>query len=112
MLTYIGAEKKMLVLDNYEALTSHFPLKWRTEYLPDPKVGNYLDSNRPSVDIQQLEKQIKRKVDVVVRGSYADSIKDEATLVVNKQLEEGYELVLKKEYVSVYRTKVSVETSR
>lgn len=102
MLTYIGAEKKMLLLDNYEALTTHFPLKWRTEYLPDPKVGNYLDSNRPGVDIQQLEKQLKRKVDVVLRGSYADSIKDEATLFVNKQLKAGYKLVLKKEFVRVY----------
>lgn len=103
VLTYIGSEKKIVVWDNYEALTTHFPLKWKEAYLPDDRYGDYLKSNRPWVNINLMENSMGLHIDYVVRICYKEEMDDPSTLYVNKKLAEGYVLVQKNEWVEVYK---------
>lgn len=105
VLTYIGSEKKIVVWDNYEALTTHFPLQWKENYLPNEAHGNYLNSNRPWVNIQLMEKDMGMRMDYVVRVCYNKGMEDPSTLYMNKKLAEGYVLIKRNEWVEVYKAK-------
>jgi hypothetical protein len=42
---YLGTEKPMIILENYEASLDHFPLRWNTEHMPELLVGDSLFSD-------------------------------------------------------------------
>lgn len=107
VLTYIGSERKIIVWDNYEALTTHFPLKWKEEYLPDDRYGNYLSNNRPWVNIDLMEENMGIRIDYVVRVCYKHDMEDPSTLYVNRKLAEDYVLIKKNEWVEVYEKKAT-----
>lgn len=102
---YLSSEKKVLLLDNYEALTLHFPLRWKKELQLEALFTGYLQSSTPRVDILAYEKQLGQKIDYVVCGFHSDTINDSSTVHVNRQLAALYEPVLKKDFVKLYKRK-------
>lgn len=86
-------EKELVVLDNYEASTTHFPVKWKTGKHPADLLGNFTTSNRPLLPIEPYEKATGEKIDAVVRWKYHEGLSDSWTLMTNKLLEEEFEKV-------------------
>ena len=39
---YLGADKPLIILENYEATTNYFPIEWNTDELPSVRIGDSL----------------------------------------------------------------------
>lgn len=92
---YTGSDKKIIVLDNYEAATPHFPTRWNEKMKPYDLIGNYAESNRPCVTIRRYTDSTGIPVDFVIRWMHNPAMNDSCTLSVNQQLAEEYDLVYK-----------------
>lgn len=75
---YLGAAKRVLVLDNYEAVQSEFPLRWRELYNPGTSAGNFTQSLNPVIDPAGYERKSGVAVTHITRWRY---VPDEADTV-------------------------------
>lgn len=90
---YLGAERKLIVLDNYEASTAHFPVYWKRGMYPDDRLGNFTTSLRPLLKLEPYESNTGQRIDAVVRWSYHSNISDSLTLLTNALLATEFEKV-------------------
>lgn len=64
---YIGADKKVVILENYEAYTGYFPILWNWQSIPNITLGN---TNLNNICLSSFEtdsnKTFFRKVDYIV----------------------------------------------
>lgn len=90
---YLGSEKNIIVLDNYEAAKPHFPLKWKENKCPYNVAGDFADSNSPCLTLERYEGVSGVKVDYITRWYYNVNITDSCTLLVNNLLQDKFEKV-------------------
>ncbi len=109
---YIGAEKSIVLLDNYEAHTQNFPLLWREQrdpyvFLPKDDIG--FEGQPPRAEfLNYKSKTNNANVDYVLTWCLDKKFNDHLfTKEIKEQLEQGYELVFKSEndLGRVYRKK-------
>jgi hypothetical protein len=107
---YIGVDKDVLVLDNYEAHFSYFPLKWRKKYNPySPLLCNgEFESETPSATLKTYMDSTSLPIDYIVTWCFADKLRADST--INKtmnQLDNLYDLTTMSpsERVRVYALK-------
>ena len=102
---YLGAENNVVVLENYEADKTIFPLIWKPEADPKEQLGNYHTSNTPWIDLQPYESQTGQAINYIVRWKYRDEINDSTTQVVNSLLVSQFEEIHSSEnqQLKVYR---------
>jgi hypothetical protein len=100
---YIGAEKSIVLLDNYEAHTHNFPLFWREQrdpyvFLPKDDVG--FEGQPPRAEFLHYKaKTNNANVDYVVTWCLDKKFQDDLyTREIKEQLEQGYELVFSSEH--------------
>ena len=109
---YIGAEKSIVLLDNYEAHTHNFPLFWREQRDPFiflPKDGVGFEGQPPRAEfLNYKSKTNNANVDYVLTWCLDKKFNDELyTKEIKEQLDQGYELVFQSEndLGRVYRKK-------
>lgn len=102
-LLYVGAERNIVVLENYEADNIHFPLIWKKGRQPNDVLGNYHWSKTPWIDIPRYEEQTGLGVDYILRYSYRDEVNDSTTLVVNDYIAQHFELVHKQGSAELFK---------
>ena len=90
---YLGAEKEVVVLDNYEAATNHFPVMWKERVYTDQSLGDVFTSNRPTLFIRRYEKATGIKINAVVRWMHNDEMQDAATRHTDSVLNHDFNLV-------------------
>lgn len=93
MADYIGAEKEIIVLDNYEASQVHFPMQWKKGNNPYQIVGNFGTSNRPCVELAKLKRVTGVDIDYVLLMDQPAELNDSCTSTIGKQLSEQYDLL-------------------
>ncbi len=76
---YLGAEKELIVLDNYEADKSHFPVRWNEGMAPDGRLGDFAYSKRPLLTLAPYEQQSGQVIDYVVLWGHQNNLNDSAT---------------------------------
>jgi hypothetical protein len=91
--TYLGSERNILVLDNYEASTPHFPMKWKENKVPYDIAGDYANSSQPCLTIDRYEKVSGVRVDYITRWYWNEYMTDSCTLAVDSLLAKNFELV-------------------
>jgi hypothetical protein len=89
---YLGAEKEVIVLDNYEASTNHFPVMWDERVYTDQSLGDVFTSNRPTLYIRRYEEATGIKIDAVVRWKHSFEMKDAATRHTDSVLNHHFKL--------------------
>ena len=72
---YMGTEKPIIFLDNYEALTGYFPLLWTYKTNPYAHLSTYegIEASPPSADIGAYETQSGVAIDYVLLWCYDSS---------------------------------------
>ena len=90
---YIGSEKEILVLDNYEASQVHFPLRWKEGMDPNKIIGTFALSRRPCVDLSAYSRQVHVQTDYVLVMEKFNEADDSCTHSSNRQLMENYKPV-------------------
>ncbi len=90
---YLGAEKPLIILDNYEANTGYFPFLWIWERNPFDKLSKNegIEFQPPCVDIPGYENKTGEKIDYVLLLNFSqhDTLHP-YTQDLLKQLDEVY----------------------
>lgn len=87
---YPGIEKPLIILDNYEAHKSHFPVRWVDGAFPDGRLGNYTSSNAPLFKLEPYERETGFRVDAVIRWKYHSGINNPSTQKTNALLDSAF----------------------
>ncbi len=95
---YIGTDKSLVMLGNYEAYTGYFPFTWSWHLNPYkhlPVDGRGFEDQPPNADILGYPaKSEKGQIDYVVTWCLDDSAREfETTKNILLQLEEAYDLI-------------------
>lgn len=90
IMLYSGAEKPLIILDNYEASKSHFPVQWVDGAFPDGRLGNFTSSNAPLFKLEPYESETGFRVDAVIRWKYHPGINDALTQKTNALLDSAF----------------------
>lgn len=102
---YVGVDKPIIMLDNYECFFDWFPLQWKEETSFKKIYGNFiLNPNFPKMDESYTkENYIKADYVFVFENVYAtaDSIK----VPLKKIISENYNLEYKSQYCKLYKNK-------
>ncbi|HMT30208.1 MAG TPA: hypothetical protein PKD91_13115, partial [Bacteroidia bacterium] len=88
---YIGAERNILVLDNYEAKFTEFPIEWNPDKAPQDYAGNFTQSLNPSVTVEIFEQKAKVKIDYISRWFYAQASKDSISTATDVEIRKNFE---------------------
>ncbi len=87
---YLGTERGILVLDNYEAMAPHFPLRWKEEHRPPPAERTFYNSDRPCITIDTLAADMRLPLHHVFRWKHHLQATDSCTLELSRQLHAGF----------------------
>lgn len=93
---YIGVDKDVLVLDNYEAHFPYFPLLWRAKYNPySPLLSNgNFESETPTASLTTYMDSTSLPIDYIITWCYADSLMADSTIKSTMlQVDSLYELI-------------------
>ena len=88
---YLGTERGIVVIDNYEAMTTHFPLQWRPQHRAPNDQRSFFNSNRPCIDIDRLGERTGVEFDHVLRWEHSPEITDSCTVDLDGQLNEKFQ---------------------
>lgn len=86
---YLGADKKLVILDNYEAANYYFPVRWKEDMQPYSSIGGFLQKN-PCFEIDRYEKETNGKIDYVLLWYKPENISDSCTLQTLNNIFEKY----------------------
>jgi hypothetical protein len=96
-----GAERNLIVLDNYEADMLYFPLHWKEGLNVKEQYGDYASSKRPCIPFAKLA-ATQKLPDAILCWQMPDNDRDSCTLIVNQQLLEHYKLKYTNKSAKVY----------
>ena len=98
---YLGATKPIISMNNYEADTGHFPIIWKNDVNPYKYLSTNnragIESNYPSVNIEQYNKRINQIIDYVLIWGDKEKIYNNKNLsaqlinykLINESLQKG-----------------------
>ncbi len=87
---YAGASRKIVILDNYEAVTDVFPLQWKEGQAPELTAGNFTQSLNPEISIENYEKATGNKIDYVTRWQFNEVTDDSISQVTDSTLRNHF----------------------
>lgn len=99
---YIGAEKPVIVLENYECTKDYFPLRWKQETVPSLSIAG---KSLQSIECNHWPFTANRsvKIDYIfVMGNFPEE-PDSCTLELMQLMKENYHLVSDKGDVKLYQ---------
>ena len=92
----LGTEKELILLENYEAHLTYFPLKWNTR-MPQLHIAG-LEATEQCIKIPKWKQGPKQLVDfVVIFNSENPKYSTECELLLKKHIHSGYALLKKSE---------------
>ena len=105
---YIGTEKPLIFLDNYEALTGYFPLLWTYKTNPYAHLSTFegIEGQPPSADISGYYNSSGVRIDYILMWCYDSSYLDKGHYrQLSAQIDSSYRLL----YVSPTRRTILYE---
>ncbi len=95
-IDYLGAEKSLVMLSNYEAANLHFPIQFKKEinpFRPLSRIGD-VESNPPEADVKRYSELTGLSVDYILTWCLSQSYQDDKEVnAFRKFLNANYELV-------------------
>ncbi|PKP02767.1 MAG: hypothetical protein CVU11_10655 [Bacteroidetes bacterium HGW-Bacteroidetes-6] len=104
---YLGAEKPMVILDNYECFTDYFPLKWNSNSFPNLTLGKLHSAQIPDLVWQSNPNNEDVKIEYVFVLGKTDANLDSIHSMVFLELNSEYKLVFSDENCMLYGSKVN-----
>ncbi len=90
LCSYLGAEKKIVVLDNYEADYRLFPIVWKPNRKPSENTGNHAATKTPCLTITAAEQITKHKIDYLSFWYGMPDDKDSCARDISLQIQQLY----------------------
>uniref|UniRef100_UPI0019616CE7 hypothetical protein n=1 Tax=Okeania hirsuta TaxID=1458930 RepID=UPI0019616CE7 len=95
---YLGTDRSLVMLGNYEAGLGYFPLIWKADKQPYVHLGvrENIEGRPPAVDLLSYPQKTGGSVDYVLSWCMEGEFKDHPnTLDLRNQLEKAYEEVFR-----------------
>jgi len=101
---YLGVDKPLIILENYEASVGWFPVKWNTQKLPRIKLGTFDTINGIQWMSNTQSNQIKQ-IDYVFLYGSTNKIDDQSWAELNAELAKNFRPVFNSEnnYIIIYK---------
>lgn len=103
---YLGSEKPMVILENYECSTGYFPVKWNNENMPNAKVGTLASGSLSCYWWQNNPANPEKKIDYVFMIGNIDLRTDSCTIQFKNELLQYYTMVYENETGRLYQLKL------
>lgn len=101
---YIGAEKPVIVLENYECGKDYFPLRWNMETIPSPTLQGKHINSMSCVNWKYSGKQSVNIDYILILGDFPEE-KNECTSELARLTDEYYKIIHNKENLKLYQLK-------
>jgi len=102
---YLGVEKPMVVLENYEATTDYFPILWNEKSLPNIFLGDEDGKNFPCLYWKSNGKNQMQKADYVFVLGNLDEKKDKCNQLIGKEIKRKYDLIFNSKNTQLFSLK-------
>jgi len=102
---YLGIEKPMVILDNYEAVNDYFPLKWNWPNLTSPIYDNIAKNDFLCMDSSTYLNQEFYKVDYIFVLDDINNKNDDCSNQKKKEIFELTDLIFENKNCKVYKFK-------
>ncbi len=103
---YMGAERNILVLDNYEAKFNEFPLKWNSEKAPGENAGSFPHSINPIITVDKFEHKSNIKIDYISRWFYFSAAKDSISYSTDFEIRKSFESKTSSSNAELFKSKL------
>ncbi|MCJ7473096.1 MAG: hypothetical protein MUP02_09895, partial [Actinobacteria bacterium] len=94
---YLGIDKPMVILENYEATLDHFPLKWNTDKIPNLFFGRMSPEDICLSWVSNINNDISEIDYVFILNEEQEIISDDCAQKISNALNEDYSAVYKSE---------------
>ena len=102
---YLGIDKPMVILENYECGTGYFPLKWNDPTIPKTLLGNIAIDDLPCIKWKSNSQNAPKTIDYVFVLADFPAEPDSCHRVIKNTLMTEYDLVYKNDHCSLFRAK-------
>ncbi len=102
---YLGIDKRLVILENYECGTTYFPVQWNDKALPNLTLGTKPVSDIPCINWQKTHNSQVKKIDYVFILGDIKSQSDSCTNEVNTILKKQYTIIYGSSYCQLFRKK-------
>jgi hypothetical protein len=100
---YLGADKPMVLLDNYECANNYFPLQWNLATLPYTLLGNSTTDSYSCTKWPSHSKNHTKTIDYVFILGQLDKPSAECRNEIKQVLSQHYSLIHQSDNCSLYR---------
>lgn len=90
---YLGVDKPMVILENYECGSGLFPLKWKEESVPNTILGNLAVNQLPCLQWKSNVENPTVKIDYVFVLGNLNVKTDSCSMILKDAIFENYELI-------------------
>lgn len=102
---YLGSDKPMIILENYELGTGYFPLKWNEKEIPNTLFGDKKSGELVCLEWKSNEQNQSKQIDYVFIMGSKELRADSCNREVIQTLFDHYTLVYYTESCSLYELK-------
>ncbi|MBC7488127.1 MAG: hypothetical protein H7282_15405 [Cytophagaceae bacterium] len=101
---YLGIDKPVVILENYECGTGYFPVNWNAQ-TPNVSLGNSNMSEFPCQQWRGNDSRILERIDYVFVLGDMNSKTDSCNAILQLTIKENYTLVNQSKYARLYELK-------
>lgn len=101
---YLGIDKPMIILENYECSMDYFPTKWNSESTPRILLDDKESGYYPCLSWLSNSNNESKKIDYIFIIGNIDSKTDSCTLLIKEDITDSFKLVYKTKNCSLFKT--------
>jgi hypothetical protein len=106
---YLGVDKPMIILENYESTTCYFPIKWNKESLPNLQFGNNSVENNNCIQAMSNIKNPSKTIDYIFVLGQNLEITDSCSTEIKDIINKYYSLTYRSNSCKLYKLKKAVK---
>jgi hypothetical protein len=100
---YLGVDKPMIILENYECVAGYFPLKWNVTKMPDSRFGSITSDSLLCLQWHANPKEQVKKIDYCfVMGNIANG-NTHCDSILQTTLNQNYHIVHTSLFSTLYK---------
>lgn len=99
---YLGVDKPLIILENYECGNDYFPLRWNFESMPTPVLGKTEIGSLQCTEWNHYTRERQIKIDYVLLLNDSEENQDSCTLEIKQILNETYQLTYQSKNFKLY----------
>ena len=100
---YLGVDKPMIILENYECVAGYFPLKWNVSKMPDSRFGSITSDSLLCLHWYANPKGLVKKIDYCFVMGNIDNGNAPCDSILKTTLNQNYHIVHTSLFSTLYR---------